>query len=155
MFLCIHINYIHVHVNAYKQVWQENLVYWHDKAVFNNRYFDFIWDIVCSVPFPARLPPSLLEGQSLASLTHTQPATPGAVTDTDAGDTAVGACDGDSVLQLQEQILKLATRFVFVTLCRSHNKQPLFQWIGKLKEVCTSAHACVSDCLPVHMSVLV
>lgn len=31
-------------------IWQENLAYWKDKAVFDTAYFDFVWNVISNVP---------------------------------------------------------------------------------------------------------
>jgi len=100
----------------FTQIWEQNLTYWRDKAVFDSGYFDFLWQLFggdekegvpnYGVPVPK-------EGETnVVVAPHTGP---------------VVAEAGDHI--------KLATAFVMNTLTRAFHKEKLVPWLDYLRRL--------------------
>lgn len=88
------------------EIWQQNVAYWKDRAVFDNNYFEFLWKVVMD------------SGMSAAtSQTSGEPGTQLAVVSEESKDL----------------LSKVAFRFALKTLSRSVHKDLLEQWGVVLK----------------------
>jgi ubiquitin C-terminal hydrolase len=97
--------------HIFQQVWQENVTYWENKAIFDPTYFQFVRDLVETVPLPDEKESDVqLENKETKLERFTNP-------------------EGDTLL---DQITLLATRFVLWTLSRAKAKDALPEWTTKL-----------------------
>jgi len=88
-----------VPTKIYQDIWQQNLTYWRDKSVFDDQYFEFLLKLADDVKG------SDADVKSLAEVDLVKP---------------VG---------MRDAITRLSTRFYFMTLSRSKNKDTLHHWI--------------------------
>lgn len=99
----------------FTQIWDQNLTYWRDKAVFDAGYFDFLWQLFGGdekEAVPSYGVPQIKEGETAVVKPHSGP---------------VVAEAGDHI--------KLATAFVLNTLTRAFHKEKLVAWLDYLRRL--------------------
>lgn len=104
----------------FHQIWEQNLTYWRDRNVYDDRYFEFLWDLVSSY-LSSRVSAAEQLAESLGKLS--------------VADSKGNLCDVNEPADTRDAITRLATRFFFMTLARAKNKSSINQWAGALKKL--------------------
>jgi len=120
-----------VNSKIFSQIWQQNITYWRDKAVFDGDYFDFLWRVL----------PDEKEQEAIDK--ELDPAGSHSAAVSASASVAEGATLSSAFAPEASNILKFATYFVFNTLTRALNKQKLGHWMVYLKrQYAQNVNAC-------------
>lgn len=124
---------VRVPPKIFNDIWEQNIIYWRDKAVFDTMYFEFMWKVLgtsANKIFQAQAvelkSTSADEKEQKDQKFQAQQALY----------TQIKANGGfEEPVDAHDALTRLATRFVLMTLARFANKDSMPQWAGLLKRL--------------------